>query len=516
MTNQELLLNPYDVLEVSQAASANEIAQAFMKATKQRKYPIGAIAAARRQLMNPEERLVADYFRPILPTTQRLKRTDFSALESEMPTLELLSQFDGLDLAIFQSTDTSELDQRLGTLLFSKSPVASSVVKAFPKRSMEALRSEVAEQVAEQIQIAKQTTPVLPPPTLPSQALIQTDTDSKIVGGAIGIAISMAIAGVAILWGGSRQPQLNPVSSNSVSTPQASAPPEQPETASYYAPPPKPSPYSTPYAAPIPSPVPPPSPVAAPSPSPLPVRSAAPMPDSRSAAVESTSQSAETEIFSSRTPEDSCGDRDPGSDNITWYPVFISYSERNLKLAKNHYCRDAIKVYREEQREVAIQVASFVDSSDAARFANFLKTEIGNAEVGEGSVYRASSPTIPALPAATSSRPAAPSSPSPSEPPRSQPRDFSFPMASCGDQISGSANTLYPVFVYHTAETLTLIRRDYCGDAFRKNLSGVSSQSNELVRIQVASFLTRRDAETFSEFLGGRFNLVEIGDPHQF
>jgi hypothetical protein len=211
MTNQESVLNPYDVLEVSQAASANEIAQAFAKAMKQRKYPIGAIATARKQLMNPKDRLVADYLRPVLPTIQRLKRSDFSALESAKPRLELLPYFDGLERVIAQSIETSELGKRLGTLLFSVSPVTSASVTAsskllmLPLRStvaMEALRSTVAKQVAEQVQIARQAIPALTPTSKPpAQALLQTETDSRIVGGAIGAAVALAVAGIVGVGG---------------------------------------------------------------------------------------------------------------------------------------------------------------------------------------------------------------------------------------------------------------------------------------------------------------------------
>jgi len=498
MTNQESVLNPYDVLEVSQAASANEIAQAFAKAMKQRKYPIGAIATARKQLMNPKDRLVADYLRPVLPTIQRLKRSDFSALESAKPRLELLPYFDGLERVIAQSIETSELGKRLGTLLFSVSPMTSASVTVSSKLSMEALRSTVAKQVAEQVQIARQAIPALTPTSKPpAQALLQTEADSRIVGGAIGVAVALAVAGIAILWGGTRQPEIRRVSSNSVPTLQDPIPLKQTEATDYSTETPGLSSYPTPSVSVTPSLLPSastPSPIAVPSTSPSPISSssssAASVSKNTSVKPTSLSRSAsiENEPVSSRTPEDSCGDRDPGGINI-WYPVYISYSERNLEQSRKHYCRDAIKNYRESNQKFSVQIASFLSSSEAQKFASFMQTEIGSGEVGEGTTYRFT----------------------PNEATASHTRDFSFPMASCGDRSSGAAHTWYPVIIYTATENLSLIRTNYCGDAFRGGMSNNSSSS-----IQVASFFKKSDAENFSKTLRRRFTRVEVGDPYQF
>ena len=82
--------NPYDILGLTPASSTVEITKAMAIAMKQKAYPIDAIAKAQKALMKPEERLVADFLRPILPTLQRFQRSDLSALQEELPTLEIL------------------------------------------------------------------------------------------------------------------------------------------------------------------------------------------------------------------------------------------------------------------------------------------------------------------------------------------------------------------------------------------------------------------------------------------
>ncbi|MDF5722325.1 MAG: molecular chaperone DnaJ [Rhizonema sp. PD37] len=95
--------NPYEILGVSPAASKAEIIKAVSMAMKCKQYSVHQIAKAQKILMNPEERILADYLCPILPTIKRFKYSDFSALDESMPTLILLSEFDGLEQAIAQA-----------------------------------------------------------------------------------------------------------------------------------------------------------------------------------------------------------------------------------------------------------------------------------------------------------------------------------------------------------------------------------------------------------------------------
>ena len=95
--------NPYEILGVSQAASKAEITKAVAMAMKRKQYPVNLIAKAQKMLMNQEERIIADYLCPILPTIKRFKYSDLSALDEAMPTLILLSEFDGLEQAIAQA-----------------------------------------------------------------------------------------------------------------------------------------------------------------------------------------------------------------------------------------------------------------------------------------------------------------------------------------------------------------------------------------------------------------------------
>ena len=102
--------NPYDILEVSPAASKAEITKAVAVAMKRKQYPVDVIAKAQKSLVKAEERIIADYLRPILPTIKRFKCSDLSALDQPVPTLVLVSEFDGLDGAIAQAAAEESLE----------------------------------------------------------------------------------------------------------------------------------------------------------------------------------------------------------------------------------------------------------------------------------------------------------------------------------------------------------------------------------------------------------------------
>ena len=102
--------NPYDILEVSPAASKAEITKAVAVAMKRKQYPVDVIAKAQKSLVKAEERIIADYLRPILPTIKRFKYSDLSALDQPVPTLVLLSEFDGIEGAIAQAAAEESLE----------------------------------------------------------------------------------------------------------------------------------------------------------------------------------------------------------------------------------------------------------------------------------------------------------------------------------------------------------------------------------------------------------------------
>ncbi|QDZ40264.1 molecular chaperone DnaJ [Euhalothece natronophila Z-M001] len=113
--NQNTTPNPYDVLEVSPAASKAEITKAFTQAMKKRKYSTNVIAQARKSLTNPQQRIKADYLRPILPTPKRFKRQDYSELQEPPPEFHVLPDYDNLEEMLQESQSTSSLDQKIGT-----------------------------------------------------------------------------------------------------------------------------------------------------------------------------------------------------------------------------------------------------------------------------------------------------------------------------------------------------------------------------------------------------------------
>ncbi len=117
--------NPYDILGVSSAASKAEITKAFMLAMKRKEYPVDVIAHANKSLMNPEKRIIADYLRPILPAIERFKCQDLSGIEILNYELDLLDEFDNLDIELTIEEQASELDKKLGLSIFSSSLIIS-------------------------------------------------------------------------------------------------------------------------------------------------------------------------------------------------------------------------------------------------------------------------------------------------------------------------------------------------------------------------------------------------------
>ncbi|MBD2667101.1 hypothetical protein B6N60_03567 [Richelia sinica FACHB-800] len=128
--------NPYDILGVSPAASKVEITKAVALAMKRKEYPVDVIARAQKSLMKPEERIIADYLRPILPTIKRFKASDLSALGQTAPNLQLLPQFDDLDQAIAQAEHHERLEREplpIPVPQLLKKGIAACKDKRYPK-----------------------------------------------------------------------------------------------------------------------------------------------------------------------------------------------------------------------------------------------------------------------------------------------------------------------------------------------------------------------------------------------
>jgi curved DNA-binding protein CbpA len=118
MFNHLLTSNPYDILGVTPGASNAEITKAFTLAIKRKEYPLDLIAQARKCLLNPQHRLIADYLRPYLAAVKRFKPQDVSQLDNPVPVLEYLTQFDTLEQVTIASEDDGVIDQKLGKNLW--------------------------------------------------------------------------------------------------------------------------------------------------------------------------------------------------------------------------------------------------------------------------------------------------------------------------------------------------------------------------------------------------------------
>lgn len=111
-------VNPYDVLNITPDTPMAEISKAFMMAVKRKQYPVDKIAKARKQLMNPKDRIIADYFRPLLP--QEISEETHKAIseaQRSQRALRQLAELDDLEDAITQANDVSDIDARIGQTL---------------------------------------------------------------------------------------------------------------------------------------------------------------------------------------------------------------------------------------------------------------------------------------------------------------------------------------------------------------------------------------------------------------
>lgn len=104
--------NPYKILEISPLASNTEITKAFALAIKQRKYPPDEIARARKSLMNPDERIIADYLNPIMPLVKRFKFSESEPVEQAEPPVAERWDLEQIDRLIEIEIDKLETEQQ--------------------------------------------------------------------------------------------------------------------------------------------------------------------------------------------------------------------------------------------------------------------------------------------------------------------------------------------------------------------------------------------------------------------
>lgn len=115
INEQNIYVNPYDVLAVAEGASAAEITIAFKKAMQKKKYSVKQIAEARKQLMNPQQRLMADFLKPNLPIIQRFKKSDLSILNQPIPIIKLSEDFN----IKIDDKNMNKIEQKLAEQLLS-------------------------------------------------------------------------------------------------------------------------------------------------------------------------------------------------------------------------------------------------------------------------------------------------------------------------------------------------------------------------------------------------------------
>lgn len=117
--------NPYKILAVSPLASNAEITKAFGVAMKLRKYPPDIIAKARKSLMNPDERIIADYLSPVIPLVKRFRIADGSVRDEiaypieERLTPEQIDRLIQLEIDKIERQDRAqEINTELANLIW--------------------------------------------------------------------------------------------------------------------------------------------------------------------------------------------------------------------------------------------------------------------------------------------------------------------------------------------------------------------------------------------------------------
>jgi len=89
------------------------------------------------------------------------------------------------------------------------------------------------------------------------------------------------------------------------------------------------------------------------------------------------------------TPQKTCGDplpKDGTTSPVSFYPIFVAYSEKNLELVKKHFCEDAFKYVREKTGKDVIQVGSFTSLEKANQFKQKISQHFKGADIGDPTI----------------------------------------------------------------------------------------------------------------------------------
>jgi hypothetical protein len=88
-------------------------------------------------------------------------------------------------------------------------------------------------------------------------------------------------------------------------------------------------------------------------------------------------------------PEKICGDHLPADSKaypVSFYPVSVEYSDKNLELVHKHFCEDAIKLKSKSLGKEVVQVASFISQEKAKSFKDKLSQHFSQATIGEPTI----------------------------------------------------------------------------------------------------------------------------------
>lgn len=362
------VFDPYEILEVETSASSSEITQAFARATKQRKHPVNVIAKARKQLMDSKSRLLADYHRPILNTPYRFKKTDLSILEMERPSLQILSDFDQLEEISKLSRLDTEFRAFLGKQLFSLDLIQDLNIESdymdIENYSSQEIKKNCIDEEVEKIlhEVEASLSETYPNYTNQNEFLsagLQQSNFNKNMLIVLAISIGFLIPAALILL--MITSLLNIDETDTRESSDSSMLEEMIQDSANF-------------------------PVGQENP-----RGSTSNTHRQASSVKSREPFREVQPSPSRSRQTTCGNLDPGGTN-TWYPVFVSYSEANLNRIRTEFCEDAFRKYRDSLGLHSIQAASFLNRSEAERFASLMRSQMGSGEVGLPTVHDFTNP----------------------------------------------------------------------------------------------------------------------------